>query len=89
MHNYLLTLLLQHNVVNYILQHSMSFKLMHAEVFWQVKNEQDCFNNVLRVFVYVPVCVLIHKVVYGGFKKKRIFIHIVLSSTTFKFLLVY
>lgn len=65
MHDYLLTLLLQHNVVNYILQHSMSFKLMHAEVFWQVKNEQDCFYNVLRVFVYV--CVLIHKVVYGGF----------------------
>lgn len=87
MQDYLLTLLLQHNVVNYILQHSMSFKLMHAEVFWQVKNEQDCFYNVLRVFVYV--CVLIHKVVYGGFKKKRIFIHIVLSSTTFKFSLVY
>lgn len=65
MHDYLLTLLLQHNVVNYILQHSMSFKLMHAEVFWQVKNEQDCFYNVLRVFV--DVCVLIHKVVYGGF----------------------
>lgn len=38
---------------------------MHAEVFWQVKNEQDCFDNVLRVFV--DVCVLIHKVVYGGF----------------------
>lgn len=87
MQDYLLTLLLQHNVVIYILQHSMSFKLMHAEVFWQVKNEQDCFYNVLRVFV--DVCVLIHKVVYGGFFLKRIFIHIVLSSTTFKFLLVY